>query len=168
MEKWSSLSLSRLLFDLASRLGSLEGYLYSEEKVEKSYLPGWLQNIEREFQSLPEDVKEEIAPDFLEVLNKVQALLKKLYGQKDGITLKTDGMIASLKTTAADLAAAVSLEVLDWRSHANQNDIDRVFFDGHLESWPCFFSTLSNCLCGSGFDYAFQWCGFGRRLRRLL
>ena len=66
MEKWSSLSLSRLLFDLASRLGSLEGYLYSEEKVEKNYLPGWLQNIEHEFQSLPEDVKEDIAPDFLE------------------------------------------------------------------------------------------------------
>ena len=102
MEKWSSLSLSRLLFDLASRLGSLEGYLYSEEKVEKSYLPGWLQNIEQEFQSLPDEVKNEIALDCLEVLGKVQTLLRKLYGEKDGNTLQVDRMIASLKSTPSD------------------------------------------------------------------
>lgn len=100
--KWSSLSLSRLLFDLASRLGSLEGYLYSEEKVEKGYLPGWLQNIEQEFQNLPEEVKKEIGPDYLELLTKVQTLLRKLYGEKDGNTLQVDRMIASLKSTPSD------------------------------------------------------------------
>ena len=102
MEEWSSLSLSRLLFDLASRLGSLEGYLYSEEKVQKSYLPGWLRNIDQEFQSLPDDVKEEIGPDYLELLNKVEALLRKLYGDKDDTALQVGGMIAGLRATAAD------------------------------------------------------------------
>jgi hypothetical protein len=39
MDNFQALSANRLLFDLASRLGSLEGYLYAEEKVDKSYLP---------------------------------------------------------------------------------------------------------------------------------
>ena len=102
MEKWSSLSLSRLLFDLASRLGSLEGYLHSEEKVQKSYLPGWLRNIEQEFESLPDEVRNEITPDYLEVLGKAQALLRKLYGEGDSNTLQIDRMIGALKSAPAD------------------------------------------------------------------
>lgn len=38
MDKFQSLSANRLLFDLASRLGSLEGYLYAEENVDKELL----------------------------------------------------------------------------------------------------------------------------------
>ena len=30
-------SVHRILFDLGARLGSLEGYLHGEEKVEKKY-----------------------------------------------------------------------------------------------------------------------------------
>ena len=36
MNELQSLSANRLLFDLASLLGSLEGYLYAEDKVDKS------------------------------------------------------------------------------------------------------------------------------------
>ena len=46
MGEFQSLSGDRLLFDLASRLGSLEGYLYAEDKVDKSYLPNWIDNLE--------------------------------------------------------------------------------------------------------------------------
>ncbi len=100
--KWSSSSLSRLLFDLGSRLGSLEGYLYSEGKVEKSYLPGWLQNIDQEFQTLPDEVKKEIGPDFLELLKKVHDLLRKLCGDNDGNTLEVERMISGLQTIPED------------------------------------------------------------------
>ena len=51
MDQSECKSLNQLIFDLGSRLGSLEGYLYSEEKVEKNYLPEWLNNINREFDS---------------------------------------------------------------------------------------------------------------------
>ncbi len=101
MEKWSSLSLSRLLFDLAARLGSLEGYLHSEEKVQKDYLSGWLQNIEQEFDALPDEVRNEITPDYLEVLGKVQGLLRKLYGEQDSSTVQIDRMIENLKRALA-------------------------------------------------------------------
>jgi len=60
MDKFQSLSTNRLLFDLASRLGSLEGYLYAEQKVDKSYLPNWIDNIDHEFKSLSAEVRNEI------------------------------------------------------------------------------------------------------------
>lgn len=97
MDKWESLSLNRRLFDLGSRMGSLEGYLYSEEKVEKGYLKGWLENIDREFKHLPTELKDEIRADYLEVLRKVEALLKRNYGDKDEETLRAAAMVSTLK-----------------------------------------------------------------------
>jgi predicted aminopeptidase len=97
MQKSATSSANRLLFDLASRLGSLEGYLYCEEKVEKKYLPNWLQNVERKFGSLAVEVQTEIQPDYLELLRKVHALLRQLYGDPDENTTKIAAMIANLK-----------------------------------------------------------------------
>lgn len=97
MDKWEAMSNNRQIFDLGSRLGSLEGYLYSEEKVDKSYLKNWLQNIDREFNQLPPGLKQEIEADYLEILRKVEALLKRLYGDRDADTVKVTGMISTLK-----------------------------------------------------------------------
>lgn len=97
MEKWQALSTNRRLFDVGSRLGSLEGYLYSEERVDKSYLKNWLDNIDHEFNQLPPGLKQEIEGDYLEILRKVEALLKRLYGDKDADTLQVARMIGTLK-----------------------------------------------------------------------
>lgn len=97
MEKWQALSANRQLFDLGARLGSLEGYLYSEEKADKSYLRNWLHNIDREFNQLAPSLKQEIEADYLEILRKVLALLQRLYGDQDADTLQVTGMIGALK-----------------------------------------------------------------------
>ena len=97
MDKFQSLSSNRLLFDLASRLGSLEGYLYAEEKVDRSYLPNWLVNISREVNCLSPQVREEIQADYLELLRKVAALLQKSYGERDPNTLELAAMIAAVE-----------------------------------------------------------------------
>lgn len=97
MDKWESLSLNRRLFDLGSRLGSLEGYLYSDEKVAKGYLNAWIENIDREFKHLPTELKEEIGADYLEVLRKIEALLKRLYGDQDEETLRVAAIVSELK-----------------------------------------------------------------------
>src|SRR2546426_5924895 len=96
MDKFQSLPANCLLFDLASRLGSLEGYLYAEEKVDSSYIPNWLRNIEREFSCLSPQVRHEIEADYLELLRKVYALLRKLYGGQDTNTMKLGAMISAL------------------------------------------------------------------------
>jgi len=88
-----SMSMNRSLFDLGARLGSLEGYLYAEEKVEKSYLPGWIENIVGEFGSLPAEVRSEIAKDYREVWRKVEALVVRIYGERDATTLQVRGIL---------------------------------------------------------------------------
>jgi hypothetical protein len=96
MDKFQSLSTNRLLFDLASRLGSLEGYLYAEEKVDTSYLPNWTENIDREFKSLPIEVRKEIQSDYVAVLKKVRELLHKAYGNQDTNTARIDAMLSGI------------------------------------------------------------------------
>lgn len=96
MEKFQSLPPNRLLFDMASRLGSLEGYLYAEEKVDKTYLPNWLRNIEAEFNCLPDGIKREIEPAYLEIVTKVHALLQRLYGDEDADTAQARKMISAV------------------------------------------------------------------------
>jgi hypothetical protein len=96
MDKLQFLSTNRLLFDLASRLGSLEGYLYAEEKVDASYLPNWTENIDREFKSLPVEVRNEIASDYVILLKKVRDLLQKAYGDQDANTARIDAMLSGI------------------------------------------------------------------------
>lgn len=89
-------SLNRVIFDLGARLGSLEGYLYGEERVEKKYLAGWLQNIDKEFSGLPVETRSEIAGDYEEVIRKVVALLQKTFGDGDAETIRCKDMAARL------------------------------------------------------------------------
>ena len=96
MDKLQSLSTNRLLFDLASRLGSLEGYLYAEEKVDTSYLHNWTENIDREFKSLPVEVRNEIQSDYVTLLKKVRDLLCKAYGDQDANTARIDAMLSRI------------------------------------------------------------------------
>ena len=85
------------VFDLGARVGSLEGYLYVGKDVEARYLPGWLSNIEREFQELPAGARESVAGELLEVLRKVAAYLERLYGKNDANAGKAHSMVSALK-----------------------------------------------------------------------
>jgi hypothetical protein len=98
MKKSEILSANSSLFDLASRLGSLEGYLYCAEKVDKKYLPNWLQNIDRKFLSLSPEIRDDIQQQYVELLQKVHALLGRLYGDGDENTLRIAAMISNLNS----------------------------------------------------------------------
>lgn len=93
MAERDPLAPNRALFNLGARLGSLEGYLYGEEKVEKHYLSGWMDNIAREFSSLPDGARREIAGDYALVWRKVESLVVKLYGDRDATALQIKGIL---------------------------------------------------------------------------
>ena len=99
MQKFRSLSPNLLLFDLGSRLGSLEGYLYAQEKVEKSYLPNWLINVAAGYAGLAPEVRREIRGEYLALLHKVHNLLRDAYGSEDANTVKIVAMIAEAART---------------------------------------------------------------------
>jgi hypothetical protein len=94
MEKFKSLSANRLLFDLGARLGSLEGYLYAGDKVDKNYLPNWLTNTAAAYGCLAPDVRRDIQGDYLALLHKVHNLLRDAYGSEDPNTVKIAALIA--------------------------------------------------------------------------
>ena len=97
MDNFQALPANRLLFDFAARLGSLEGYLYAEEKIDKSYLHSWIDNIDPEFKSLSAEVRSEIQSDYLALLKKVRDLLHKAYGgDQDPNTAKIAAVISRI------------------------------------------------------------------------
>lgn len=48
------------LYDFAASAGSFEGYVYHRDHFDVSYLPKWSGNLLRQYQALPDDVKEQI------------------------------------------------------------------------------------------------------------
>ncbi len=59
----------RELFLFASKVGSLEGYLYERAKTEP--LANWIDNIDIMYRRLPDIVKNEISEVYVIVLRKI-------------------------------------------------------------------------------------------------
>jgi hypothetical protein len=57
------------LFKFAAKAGSLEGYLY--ERGEVKPLSNWVENIDKMYHSLPDDVKKDIEREFGIVLTRI-------------------------------------------------------------------------------------------------
>ena len=70
---------------------------YTGKDIETEYLPGWLGNIEREFNELSSDARAECAAAHYEVLRKVAAYLGKFYGAGDANALKAQAMVEVAK-----------------------------------------------------------------------
>ncbi len=92
--------LYRSVYDLAARVGSLEGHLYVGKDIETGSLPGWLDNIRRQFDALPPDARTAIAKDHGDVLAKVTTYLERLYGSSDPSTSKAREMLAGARGLA--------------------------------------------------------------------
>lgn len=52
----------RELFDFASGAGAFEGYVFHKEVVNPKYLPRWVENLVKQYQALPEEIRNEIQP----------------------------------------------------------------------------------------------------------
>ena len=73
------------LFKFAAKAGALEGYLYEREKVEPLY--SWVSNIERMYDSLPDNIKEDIRNEFSSVLTRTLTYGKKVLEEEIKIRL---------------------------------------------------------------------------------
>lgn len=84
----------RDVFDLAAKVGCLEGYLYEQPEEAPRYLPNWLGNIQRMYSSLPSQARSEFQERYLEVLGKAAEHLEKLVGPEDSNFLQIKQMLA--------------------------------------------------------------------------
>ncbi|MGB9628675.1 MAG: hypothetical protein ACPL6D_08435 [Thermodesulfobacteriota bacterium] len=53
------MGIYRELYDFAAKAGALEGYVYSKEKVDPSYLPLWVEHLVNQYHQLPPEVRED-------------------------------------------------------------------------------------------------------------
>lgn len=84
----------REIFELAAKLGSLEGYLYERPDAAPSYFPNWLGNIQRMYAALPPEAQADFREQYREVLGKVAGHLEKLAGPEDSNLLQVRRMLA--------------------------------------------------------------------------
>lgn len=84
------------LFKFAAKTGSLEGYLFKRKEVDS--LANWIGNILSMYENLQINVKKEIKPDLLIVLNRIIE-----YGPKtipSDLKEKIEKMIAQINSGA--------------------------------------------------------------------
>lgn len=84
------------IFQLAAKVGCLEGYMYKRNNVEPQYLPNWVGNIERMYGELPAEAKQAFKEDYLTVMKNILEHMEQVPGKEDKNTLKVKGMIEQI------------------------------------------------------------------------
>jgi hypothetical protein len=54
------MGIYRQLYDFASGAGAFEGYVYLKDACDPKYLPKWADNLVKQYQALPAEVRDEI------------------------------------------------------------------------------------------------------------
>ena len=85
------------LFLLAAKAGALEGYSHDRAEFSMAHMPGWIGNIERMFNDLPGQVKDDCADEYIQVLETALGGLRKALGDQHPLVAKVTGMIWTVK-----------------------------------------------------------------------
>jgi hypothetical protein len=81
------------LYDFAAKAGSLEGYVYPKGKVDISYLPGWSDNLIKQYQDLPPEAREEIQIQCNETLGRAIQSLVPILSEDHEVIKKLKGLV---------------------------------------------------------------------------
>ena len=84
---------SKEIFDFAAKVGCLEGYLYHKDRVDPSYLPNWIDNINNMFLKLPNSDKEEFKEEYDKILKNILSYLKEILRENDPVIIKLKSML---------------------------------------------------------------------------
>jgi len=88
------MGIYRQVYDFAAKVGALEGYVYSKEKVEFSYLPGWVDNIVKHYHSLPSEVREDFKSLCNGTLGRTIQSLLPLLGEDHEVIKKLKSIVS--------------------------------------------------------------------------
>jgi hypothetical protein len=85
------------VYELAAKLGSLEGYLYQRPDADPQYLPNWLGNIQRMWAELPSEARNDCQAKHAAVLKSVAEHLAKVVGLQDSNYLLLQRILAEVE-----------------------------------------------------------------------
>ncbi len=96
------MGIYRELYDFASKAGALEGYVYHKDKVEPSYLPGWVEHLVEQYLQLPPEVREDFQPLCDGTLGRAIRSLIPLLGEDHEVIKKLKVMVKNLPSSPND------------------------------------------------------------------
>lgn len=81
------------VYEFGAHAGSLEGYVYAWINVDTGYLPGWAENLSKEYRSLAEGVRAEIQPGVDGTLGRAVRTIMPHMGESHVVVENLKGMI---------------------------------------------------------------------------
>jgi hypothetical protein len=96
IKKGGEMSDPKKIFDLAAKVGCLEGYLYPKDRVDTSYLPNWVDNINNMFIKLSENDKKTFKEEYERILKNIFSYCKEILAEDDPIVIKLKNMLDNI------------------------------------------------------------------------
>ena len=90
------------IYDFASSAGAFEGYVYQKEKLDPASLNDWVANLEKQYQSLPEDVLNDIQTHLDRTLGRAVQSLIRLFGENHAHVTTLKRLVAGQLPAAPD------------------------------------------------------------------
>lgn len=88
------MGIHKEVFDLAAKMGALEGWLYERPDASSRYFPAWLDNIERMHAALPREAQTDFQVHYRELLSKISEHMEKTFGAEAEHTQRVKRMLA--------------------------------------------------------------------------
>jgi hypothetical protein len=101
-ERGVPVGVYKLVYDFASKAGSLEGYVYPGGKTDLKYLPQWSDNLINMYRSLPPEAMEEIQGACDETLGRTIRSLLPLLGEDHEVIKKLRGLVKGKLPSSPD------------------------------------------------------------------
>ncbi len=88
--------LNSQIYEFAASAGAFEGYVYhrSMEDIDLEALSNWVNNLQKAYAYLPDDVRAQVQPACDRTLGRAIQSLKPLLGAQSEIVVKLQFMIA--------------------------------------------------------------------------
>lgn len=83
----------RALYEFAANAGAFEGYVYIPERPDFKKLQPWVENLVRQFQALPPDVRGAIQPPCNMTLGRALQSLRRFLEEDERVIVSLKGMI---------------------------------------------------------------------------
>jgi len=90
------------LYEFAASAGALEGFVYKRPDVEAGTIEKWVENLEKAYKLLPEEVLKEIQPALDGTMGRAVKSVSTVLGDQHVLVAKLKGMVKGPLPSSAD------------------------------------------------------------------
>jgi len=90
------------LYEFAASVGALEGFVYKRPDVEAATIEKWVENLEKAYKLLPEEVLKEIQPALDGTLGRAVKSISTVLGDQHVLVAKLKAMVKGTLPSSPD------------------------------------------------------------------